>query len=90
VRLIVLSCPQYRLGGQDVATDQALRATDSTQLHDASGIAARRIGGLGLRAVARRASSRCGRGSNTASHLTVFNRPSSVSTFVEVSAGGYP
>jgi hypothetical protein len=39
---------QYRLGGQDVATDRALRGhPDSTQPHDASGGAARRSLSLG-------------------------------------------
>jgi hypothetical protein len=42
---IALSCAQYRPGGQDVATDQALRATTIASVHDELGIAARRISG---------------------------------------------
>jgi hypothetical protein len=43
---IVLPPAQYRPGGQDVATDQALQATTNiTQSDDASGIAGRRISG---------------------------------------------
>jgi hypothetical protein len=73
--MIALSCPQYRLGHQDVATDQALRATTTAlgsmlhrDLHGVSEAESREW---------RLAGSRCGRGSNTVPNLTVFNRPSS-------------